>query len=113
MELVGVFSPTVADVGAVVHVGDEDVFNAGVDLGLGLFHGLAGADDGEDDAGGARDEPLAVDLFYVLDVDLLGSAFLKNDGVILGEGFEGGVVVEREWRDDDAHADLKAAAGAP
>ena len=43
VELVGIFDPAVADVGAVVHVGDENVFDAGVDLGLGLFHGLAGA----------------------------------------------------------------------
>jgi hypothetical protein len=45
VEFVGVFDPAVADVGAVVHVGDHYVFYAGVDLGLGLQHGLAGADD--------------------------------------------------------------------
>ena len=46
MEFVGVFGPAVPDVGAVVHVGDEDVFDAGIDLGLGLLHGLARADYG-------------------------------------------------------------------
>ena len=55
VEFVGVFGPAVAYVGAVVHVGDEDVFDAGIDLGLGLFHGLAGADYGEDYAGCAGD----------------------------------------------------------
>ena len=55
MEFVGVFDPAVADVGAVVHVGDHDVFDAGVDLGLGLQHGLAGADYDQDDAACAGD----------------------------------------------------------
>jgi hypothetical protein len=45
VELVGIFTPAVADVGAVVHVGDKDVFDAGIGLGLGLLHGLAEADD--------------------------------------------------------------------
>jgi len=113
VEFVGVLGPAVADVGAVVHVGDEDVFGAGVDLGLGLLHGLAEADDDEDDAGGAGDEPLAVHDFYVFDVNAFGCRFLENDGVVFGEGFEGGVVVKGERRNDDANADLKAAAGAP
>ena len=69
MQFVGIFHPAVADVGAVVHVGDENVFDAGIDLGLRLLHGLAGADDDEDDAGSAGDEPLAVDFLYVFDVD--------------------------------------------
>ncbi|MCU1239433.1 MAG: hypothetical protein JWO71_159 [Candidatus Acidoferrum typicum] len=55
VELVGIFCPAVAYVGAVVHVGDQDVFDAGVNLGLGLLHGLAGADYREDYAGGAGD----------------------------------------------------------
>jgi hypothetical protein len=50
VEFVGVFGPAVADVGAVIHVGDEDVFDAGVDLGLGLLHGLARADHSKNDA---------------------------------------------------------------
>ena len=45
MEFVGILGPAVANVGAVVHVGDEDIFGAGIDLGLGLLHGLTEADD--------------------------------------------------------------------
>ncbi len=82
MELVGVFGPAVADVGAVVHVGDEDIFNAGVDLGLSLLHGLAGADDDEDDARSSRDQPLAVDFLHVLDVHAFHIGFLEDDGVV-------------------------------
>jgi hypothetical protein len=85
VELVGVFPPAVADVGAVIHVGDEDVLDAGVDLGLGLLHGLAGADYNEDHAGGARDKPLTVELLYVFDVDLVRGATLEDDGVVFGE----------------------------
>ena len=55
VEFVGVFRPAVPDVGAVLHVGDEDVFDARVDLGLGLLHGLAGADHREYDSGCAGD----------------------------------------------------------
>jgi hypothetical protein len=44
VEFVGVFLPAVADVRALVHVGDHDVFDAGADPGLGLLHGLANAD---------------------------------------------------------------------
>ena len=45
VEFVGVFDPAVADVGAVVHVGNENIFDAGIDLGLSLFHRGSGADD--------------------------------------------------------------------
>ena len=83
MEFVGVLGPAVADVGAVVHVGDEDVFGAGVDLGLGLLHGLAEADDDENDAGSAGDEPLAVDVFYVFDVNAFELGFLKTMALFL------------------------------
>ena len=38
---------------------------------------------------------------------------LENDGGIFGEGVEGFFVVEGKRRNDDAHADLKAAARAP
>ena len=55
VEFVGVFDPAVADVGAVVHVGDHYVFDAGIDLGLGLQHGLAGADYDQDNSAGAGD----------------------------------------------------------
>jgi hypothetical protein len=47
VEFVGVFGPAVADIGAVVHVGDENVLGSRVDLSLGLLHGLADADDDE------------------------------------------------------------------
>lgn len=113
MQFVGVFDPAVADVGAIVHVGDHDVFDAGVGLGFGLEHGLAGADDDEDYAAGAGDEPLAFDFLYIFDVDAVVVGLFEDDGAILGEGFERGLVVEGERRNDDADAELKAAAGAP
>ncbi len=113
VELVGVFHPAVADVGAVVHVGNENVFDAGVDLGLRLLHGLAGADDDENDARSAGDEPLSVDLLNVLDVDALVHGALENDGGVFGEGIEGFLVVEGKRRNDDADTDLEAAASAP
>src|ERR1700733_1613482 len=113
VEFVGVFRPAVPDVGAVVHVRDEDVFDSGVHLSLSLLHGLAGANYREYNSGCAGDQPLAIHLFYVFDVNLLGRAAFEDDSVIFRERFEGGLVVEREWRDDDTHADLKAAARAP
>src|SRR5271166_1834733 len=60
VEFVGVFTPAVAEVGAVVHVGNEDIFYAGIGLGLGLFHGLAEADYDQHHARGAGDQPLLV-----------------------------------------------------
>jgi hypothetical protein len=60
VEFVGVFGPAVAYVCAVIHVGDENVFDAGVNLGLCLLHGLACPDDREDNAGGAGDQPLTI-----------------------------------------------------
>ncbi len=50
VEFVGVFHPAVAYVGTVVHVGNENIFDAGIHLGLGLLHGLAGTDDDEHDS---------------------------------------------------------------
>jgi len=75
VEFVGVFDPAVADVCAVVHVGDHYVFYAGIDLGLGLQHGLAGADYDQDDSAGAGDQPLAFDFFYIFDVDAVEVGF--------------------------------------
>jgi hypothetical protein len=51
VESVAVFYPAVADVGAVVHVGDQNIFDTGVHLGLCLLHGLAQADDYQDYSG--------------------------------------------------------------
>ncbi len=82
MEFVGIFGPAVADVGAVVHIGDEDVFGAGIDLGLSLLHGLADTDDNEDDPGSAGNQPLAVHFFYVFDVNAFHVGLLENDGVV-------------------------------
>src|SRR5258708_21868397 len=113
VELVGIFGPAVADVRAVVHVGDEDVLDAGIDLGLSLLHGLTGGDNDEHNAGSAGNQPLAVHYFYVFDVNALGNGLLEDDGVVFREGFESGVVVKGKRRDDDADADLKAAARAP
>src|SRR5260370_20428482 len=108
VEFVGVFGPAVADVGAVVHVGNQNVFDARVGLGLGLLHGLAEADDDQDYAGGAGYEPLLVDDFYVFDVDAFVHGALEDDGGIFGVGFEGGFVVEGKGRNNDAYADLRA-----
>src|SRR5260221_2925540 len=113
VEFVRVFGPAVADVGAVVHVGNENVFDTGIDLGLGLFHGLADADDYQDDTGSSGDEPLAVHVLDVFDVNLLWNLALEDDGVVLGEGFERGIIVERKRWNNDSDADLKAAARAP
>src|SRR5260221_9238945 len=113
VEFVGVFGPAVADIGAVVHVGNQNVFDTGIDLSLGLFHGLADADYYKNHAGGSGDEPLAVHVLHVFNVDLFRNFAFKNDGVVLGEGFERGIIVERKRWNNDANADLKAAACAP
>src|SRR6266849_6820323 len=86
VELVGVFGPAVADVGAVVHVGDKDVFDAGIDLSLSLLHGLADADNDQHNAGGAGNQPLAVHFLYVFDVNAFHVGFLEDDSVVLREG---------------------------
>jgi hypothetical protein len=110
VQAVAVFFPTVSDVCAVVHVGNQNVFDARVHLRLGLLHRLAGADDDEDDAGSSGDEPLAVELFDVLDVGFVGGRLLKHDCGILGECIESFVVIERKRRNYDPDADLKPAA---
>ncbi len=56
---------------------------------------------------------MAFDFFYVFDVDAIVVGLFEDDGAVFGEGFEGGLVVEGEWRDDDADANLEAAASAP
>jgi hypothetical protein len=113
VEFVGIFYPAIADIGAVVHVGDENVFDAGIDLGLRLLHGLAGADDDEDDAGSAGNKPLTINLLDVFDVDAFVHGPLENDGGVFGEGVKRFFVVEGKRRDDDADTDLEAAASAP
>jgi hypothetical protein len=113
MQFVGVFYPAVAYIGTVVHVGDKDILDAGIDLGLGLLHGLAGADYDQDNAGSACNQPLFVYFFYVFDVDTFCGGPLENNGGVFRERVEGFFIVKREWRNDDAHTDLKAAFGAP
>jgi hypothetical protein len=110
VQAVAVFFPAVADVGAVIHVGNQDILDARVNLGLRLLHSLARADDDEDYAGSSGDEPLAVDLLDVFDVNFFRGRLFENDGRIFREGIEGFVVIERKRRDHDAHADLKTAA---
>src|SRR5580658_1751806 len=41
VEAIAVFLPAVADVGTIVHRGDQDVLDARIDLRLRLFHRLA------------------------------------------------------------------------
>src|SRR4030095_245929 len=113
VEFVGVFDPAVADVGAVVHIGNEDVTDACVNLCLRLLHGGASTDNDKDNAGCACNEPLAVDFFNVFDVNTFLGRLFENDRAVFGEGFKGGVVVKRKRRNDDTDADLKAAARTP
>src|SRR5260370_6170923 len=113
VEFVGIFGPAVADVGAVVHIGDEDVFGAGIDLCLSLLHGLAVADDDENDAGSAGNQPLAVHYFYVFDVDAFHVGLLEDDGVVLGERFECGVVVKGKRREGRSYSGSKSCARSP
>ena len=81
MEFVTVFDPSVSDVFAVVHVGDEYVFNAVVCLLLCLFHCWANAADDEDDAGVSCDKPFSVDVFDVFDVDAFCWSFKEDYGI--------------------------------
>src|SRR3989338_5031847 len=43
MQAVRVLVPAVANIRAIIHVGDNNVFNAAVDLRLSLFHSRPGA----------------------------------------------------------------------
>ena len=104
------FFPTVADVGAVIHLRDHHVLDSGIDLSLRLLHRLAETDNDENHAGRSRDEPLSVGLLHVFDVDVIRRRLLEDDGGVFREGVECFVVVERKWRNDDAYADLKSAA---
>src|ERR1700757_698937 len=113
VEFVGVFPPAIADVGAVIHVGNEDVFDARIGLSLGLFHGLANSDDDQNDTGGPRNKPLLVDDLHIFDVDAFVDEPLENDDGVFAERFEGGFIVEGKGRNNDAHAHLEAASGAP
>ena len=67
------------------------------------------ADDDQNHAGRSRDEPLAVDLFHVLDMNFVLRRFL-NTITDLWRTIRTFVIIERERRHDDAHADLEAAA---
>src|SRR5262249_39719553 len=69
VQAVAVLGPALADVVAVVHVGNHDVAHAVVGLPLRLRHGRPGAADDEHHAGGAGDAPLVVDLLHFLDVN--------------------------------------------
>ena len=50
MQAIGVFHPAVTDVGAVIHVGNEHIFNSGINLRLSLPHGRSRADHDQDDS---------------------------------------------------------------
>src|SRR5579871_5055844 len=102
--------PSGRHVGAVVHVGNENIFHAAIDLRLRLLHGLAEADNDQDNSRSASNKPLTIDLLHVFDVNLLRNIPFKNDGIVLRERFERGFVVEWEWRHDNANSDLKTAA---
>lgn len=85
MEFVGIFDPAIADVRAVVHVGDHDVFDARIGLGFGSLAECVVEDDDvcpfrvafpilgfEDEAGGD------VALFFGFDVVANVVALLEN-----------------------------------
>ena len=111
MEPVAVlFRPAVADILAVVHVGDHDVAHAVVGLPLRLPHRRAHAAHDQHHARRAGHQPLAVHLFHVLDVDALACRGLEEDDRVLRARLEAFRIRERERRHDDAHADLEAAA---
>src|SRR5262249_355191 len=113
VELVGIFNPPVANVRAVIHVGNQDVANARIDLRLCLLHGGAGAYYDENDTGRAGNKPLSIHFLYVFYVHALNAGLFENDSGIFGKRFESTVVVKRERRNGDTHADLEAAARAP
>jgi hypothetical protein len=46
-------------------------------------------------------------------VDAFKDGAFENNGGVLAERFEGGFVIKRKWRNDDADANLKAAACTP
>jgi len=101
VERVGVFGLTVADVRALIHVGDHGVSNPRIDLGLGLHHGLARADDDEYHTRRAFDEPLTIDLFCIFNADSVETGLIEDSRAVLEEVSAGGFVVEEERRDDD------------
>src|SRR5262245_14939055 len=102
--------PAVADVFPIVHVGNHDVPDAVVRLPLRLLHRRSDSAGDQHDAGRARDDPLAVDLLHVLDVQSLAIRRLEEDHRILRTAVERLGIVERKRWNDDSHADLEAAA---
>jgi hypothetical protein len=109
VKLVVVLEPALADVIAVVHVRNHDVPDARIGLCLSLAHRLPKSADHQHHARGPGHVPLSVHLHHVLDVYLFGDGFLEEDGRMLRYGEECGVIVERERRNDEPHADLEAA----
>src|SRR5579862_2998918 len=109
VQLVVVLEPALADVVAIVHVGNHDIADSRIRLGLGLTHRLTHSAHDEHDTGGARHVPLAVHLLHILDVNLFRDTLLEQDRRVLGNRQERRVVIEGKGRYDDAYADLKAA----
>lgn len=85
----------------MIQVGDHDVFNPRIDVGLGLHHGLARADDDEYDTRRAFDEPLGIDLFCIFNADSVETELIEDSRAVLEEVFTGGFVLEEQRRDDD------------
>src|ERR1700735_3901401 len=110
MQAVAIFHPAIADGRAIVHVGDHHFFDAAINLGLGLLHGLAQTDDDQNHARRPRNEQLAVHDFYIFDTHFVHGRLLKNDDCVLGKRVERFVVVKRKWRYDNTHTDLKTTA---
>src|SRR4051812_30265513 len=98
MKAVGIFVPTIADIGTVIHVWNEDIFDPAISHGLGLLHCLSMAYDHEDHAGSSCNKPLPVDRLDVFNMNFFfGRLFENNDG-LFGVRIKSLVVVKWKGR---------------
>jgi hypothetical protein len=100
--------PSLTDVVSVVEVRDDDVVHALVGLSASVLHRLSPPGDDQRHAALAGDSPLPVDLLRVLQVDAVAALCPEDDRGVAGVLVVRPLVVERERREDDAHADLVA-----
>src|SRR5262245_51944919 len=98
------FRPAVADVLAIIHVWDHHVADAVVGLTLRLAHGGTQAANDKHHARRACDQPLAVHLPDVLDMDSLARWRLKEDDRIPRARLEAFRVSEWKRRDHNSHS---------
>ncbi len=69
MQFIAFFEPLGADVGAIEHVLQHDVFNAAIGLPTRTFDGAGGTGDDEDVAAFAGELPVILDEFHVAEMD--------------------------------------------